>query len=210
VRSSRDTIPMCKGVQRGGLRSSLLQIQRSEEDLYMFIKWMQRPVTLLSLLILSSCATLPSGPSVLVLPPSGKSLEQFQRDDMICRQWASRQIGTSAQTMANQNTATGAILGTAIGAGAGALIGAATGNASDGAAIGAGSGLLFGTASGAGAGQEYGWKVQQQYDYAYVQCMYTQGNQIPSQVHQYRIRSAPPRPSGPGSVPPDYVPGLRP
>lgn len=171
---------------------------------------MLKYTVLSAFLMFSGCATLPSGPSVLVLPAAGKPLEQFQGEDMICRQWANKQVGTTAQMTADQNTAKGAVLGTALGAGAGALIGSTTGEAGAGAAIGAGSGLLVGTASGAGAGREYGWKVQQQYDYAYVQCMYTQGNQIPSQVHQYRIRSAPPRPAGPVSVPPDYVPGYPP
>lgn len=176
----------------------------------MTIKWRQKQIALLAILVLNGCATQPSGPSVLVLPNPGKPFEQFQANDMTCRQWAEKQIGMSAQSVANQNMVTGAVVGTAIGAGAGALLGEASGQAGSAAAFGAGSGLLVGTAAGASAGQEYGWKAQQQYDYAYVQCMYTQGNQIPSQVHQYRIRSAPPRPSGPGSVPPDYVPGLRP
>jgi hypothetical protein len=91
-----------------------------------------------------------------------------------------------------------------LGAGAGALLGAATGNVGKGAAIGAGAGLLFGTASGANAGQEYGWEAQKRYDYAYVQCMYAKGNQVPGQVHNYRLRrgSTPPADSYP--VPPDY------
>jgi hypothetical protein len=161
----------------------------------------------MSLLALGGCATLPAGPSVLVLPSQGKSFEQFQAEDIFCRQWAGRQIGMSAQDVANQNTATGAVLGTAIGAGAGALIGAAAGDAGAGAAIGAGSGLLFGTATGASAGQGYGYQAQQQYDFAYVQCMYAKGHQVPTQVHQYRIRRIPSSsPARAGSVPPDYLP----
>jgi hypothetical protein len=169
----------------------------------MSIKRMRRLLTLLALLVLSGCATLPTGPSVLVLPTPGKHLDQFQAEDMTCRQWAGQQIGMSAQDTANQNTATGAVVGTAIGAGAGALLGAASGHAGAGAAIGAGSGLLVGTAAGAGAGETYGWEAQQRYDYAYVQCMYAKGNQIPGQVHRYRLRRIQPERS---SVPPDYVP----
>lgn len=173
----------------------------------MSITSMKRPIVLLSLLALGGCATLPAGPSVLVLPSQGKSFEQFQTEDLLCRQWAGQQIGLSAQEVTNQNTATGAVVGTAIGAGAGALIGAASGDAGAGAAIGAGTGLLFGTATGAGAGQGYGYQAQQQYDFAYVQCMYAKGHQIPTQVHQYRIRRIPsPSPASAGSVPPDYLP----
>jgi hypothetical protein len=173
----------------------------------MFVKSLRRHLTIVALLAVSGCATMPTGPSVLVLPAPGKPLERFQTDDMICRQWAGQQTGISAQETANRNTATSAAVGTVIGAGAGALLGAASGQAGEGAAIGAGSGLLIGTSSGASAGQAYGWEVQQQYDYAYVQCMYAKGNQIPGRVHRYRIRKASPSSqSDRSSVPPDYYP----
>lgn len=169
----------------------------------MFSSRLRKDLTILALLALSGCATMPTGPSVLVMPAPGKSIEHFQVEDMTCRQWAGQQVGVSAQDGVNKNTVAGAAAGTAIGAGAGALIGAASGNTGAGAAIGAGSGLLVGTAAGAGAGQEYGMNAQQRYDYAYVQCMYTKGNQIPGRVHRYQIRSVNPRPDR-YSVPPDY------
>jgi hypothetical protein len=176
----------------------------------MFTKWMLRNLVLFSLPVLSACATIPSGPNVLVLPAQGKPFEQFQVDDAICRQWAGKQVGMSTQDVTNQNTATGAVVGTVIGAGAGALLGAASGDAGAGAAIGAGSGLLVGTAAGSSAGQVYGQEAQQQYDYAYVQCMYAKGNQVPTQVHQYRVRRiSPASPTGRSSVPPDYLPPPR-
>ena len=173
-------------------------------------KGLRKQVGALAVLLLAGCATMPTGPSVLVLPAPGKSLDQFQMDEMVCRQWAAQQTGMSAQQTTNDNTAKGAALGTVIGAGAGALLGAASGHAGAGAAIGAGSGLLLGTATGAGAGEEYGYAAQERYDYAYVQCMYAKGNQIPGQVHRYRLRrmtpSTPPPPPGYNQVPPDYAP----
>ena len=176
----------------------------------MAVKQLGKKVTLVVLLVLGGCATVPSGPSVLVLPAPGKPFEQFQTDDLACRQWAGQQIGISAQDTINRNTATSAAVGTAIGAGAGALLGAASGDAGAGAAIGAGSGLLVGTAAGSGAGQAYGYEAQQRYDYAYVQCMYAKGNQIPGQVHRYRVRKVRPSLAPPPAyrypVPPDYVP----
>ena len=176
----------------------------------MLIKLMRMRAAVAAVLVVSGCATMPSGPSVLVLPGPEKPFEQFQADDYVCRQWAGQQIGMTAQQTANENTAKGAAVGTVIGAGAGALLGAATGHAAAGAAIGAGSGLLVGTAAGAGAGQEYGWEAQQRYDNAYVQCMYSKGNEVPGAVHRYRIRKStpppPPPPPPPSSVPPDYVP----
>jgi outer membrane biogenesis lipoprotein LolB len=44
-------------------------------------------------LLLTACATVPTGPSVLVLPGTGKNFEQFQVDDDMCRQWALQQTG---------------------------------------------------------------------------------------------------------------------
>jgi len=154
-------------------------------------------------LALAGCATLPTGPSVRVLPGHGKSFEQFQADDALCRQWADQQTGTSAQDAANQNTATGAVAGTLIGAGLGAAIGAATGNAGTGAAIGAGSGLLVGTASGANAGQAAAMNVQHRYDNAYQQCMFAKGNQVPGAARRVRRASPPPPPPDMDSAPPD-------
>jgi hypothetical protein len=144
--------------------------------------------------IISGCATMPTGPSVMVMPPPGKSFEQFQADDAICRQWAAQQIGMAPQEVANQNTATGAVVGTAVGAGLGAARGSASGSAGVGAAIGAASGLLIGTTSGANAGQAYGWRAQRRYDIAYQQCMYAKGNQIPGMTTRPARRIAPPPP----------------
>lgn len=172
----------------------------------MLAKRMRKYGMVSALLLLSGCVTMPTGPSVLVLPAPGKSLDQFQLEDMTCRQWAAQQVGMSAQETANQKTATGAVVGTAIGVGAGALLGAASGHAGEGAAIGAGSGLLVGTAAGASSGEAYGWEAQRRYDYAYVQCMYAKGNQIPGRVQRYRIRQPAPPPPDEDSVPPDYVP----
>jgi phage tail tape-measure protein len=164
-------------------------------------------LSFVTLLVLGGCATMPTGPSVNVLPTPGKPFEQFMAEDSICRQWAERQVGTNAQETANQNTATGAVVGTLIGAGAGAALGAAAGNPGAGAAIGGGSGLLLGTASGASYGQAYGSEAQRRYDNTYVQCMYAKGNQVPGTVRRVRrVRTAPPPPPTMYSVPPDYYP----
>jgi hypothetical protein len=174
---------------------------------------MQSFSILLALLALSGCATLPTGPSVRVLPGIGMTFEEFQADDAICRQWARQQIGQSPQETYNQNAAKGAAVGTAAGAVLGAVIGSASGHAGTGAAIGAGSGLLVGTSAGANAGQVYGWEAQRRYDNAYEQCMYAKGNQIPGtvqRIHRGRLITPPPPPppppSGNYSVPPDYTP----
>ena len=145
---------------------------------------------LLLLMAVAGCATVPTGPSVNVMPGPGKTFEQFQADDAVCRQWAAQQIGRSPQETVNQNTAVGAAVGTAAGAALGAAIGAASGHAGTGAAIGAGSGLLVGTAAGANAGQVYGMEGQRRYDIAYQQCMYSKGNQLPPQPARVRVYRA--------------------
>jgi len=160
------------------------------------------------LLALGGCATVPRGPSVMAMPGEGKTFEQFQADDAVCRQWAAQKIGLSPQETVTQNTATGAVVGTVIGAGLGAAIGAASGHVGTGAAIGAGSGLLVGTASGANAAQYYGREAQRRYDIAYTQCMYAKGNEIPEMVtrpRRYR-RTPPPPPPDLRSEPPIYSP----
>jgi hypothetical protein len=39
--------------------------------------------------------------------------------------------------------------------------------------------VIIGTAERANAGQVAGWEAQRRYDYAYMQCMYSNGNQVP-------------------------------
>ncbi|HYA86586.1 MAG TPA: glycine zipper family protein [Nitrospirota bacterium] len=160
----------------------------------------------LALLVVGGCATMPTGPSVMVLPPPGKPFEVFQAEDSMCRQWARQQIGLTPQETANQNTAAGAAVGTALGAGLGAAIGSASGQAGAGALIGGASGLILGTASGANSAEYYGYEAQRRYDIAYEQCMYANGNIIPGVRQYYRVQTPPPPPSPSEmySTPPDF------
>jgi hypothetical protein len=156
--------------------------------------------------LLTGCASVPHGPSVMVLPGSAKSFEQFQADDAVCRQWASQQVGTTAQKSATESTVSGAAIGTLVGAAAGAALGAAAGNPGVGAAAGAGVGLLGGTAVGAGRADAYGGSVQRRYDMSYTQCMYAKGNQVPvargSRLQQpASTPPPPPPPPAPANVP---------
>ncbi|HEY7206402.1 MAG TPA: glycine zipper family protein [Methylomirabilota bacterium] len=43
-------------------------------------------------MVCAGCATAPAGPSVLVLPGTGKPFEQFQADVSVCREWAANQV----------------------------------------------------------------------------------------------------------------------
>jgi hypothetical protein len=168
----------------------------------------------LALPLLGACATVPNGPSVMVLPGSSKSFDQFQADDAVCRQWASQQTGMTAGQAVSESGFMSAGLGTLLGAALGAAIGAAAGNPALGAAAGAGGGLFFGSASGIGAAQYSGIAVQQRYDNAYQQCMYAKGNQIPGVIRNAYQRGPaappPPPPPPPGGFSPPSQPATPP
>jgi len=151
-------------------------------------------------LLLTACATVPSGPSVMALPGSGRTFEEFQNDDAGCRQWAFQQSG-SASDAANHTTASSAAIGTLLGAAAGAAIGAAAGNPALGAAAGAGFGLFAGGASGASAAQGAYATSQGRYDSAYVQCMYARGHQVPVSGVRMRYSSPPVNTARPAAPP---------
>lgn len=159
------------------------------------------------LVLLAGCASVPNGPSVMVLPGSGLPFDQFRNDDAVCRQYALGRIGGTTPNQAAVNSGVGsAVAGTALGAAAGAAIGGG-----GGAAIGAGSGLVAGSMVGTGAAESSGYAAQQHYDVAYIQCMYAKGYRVPVSGQfsdEYPRRTAnpaahiPPPPPGPPPPPP--------
>ncbi|MGN6230013.1 MAG: hypothetical protein ACTHNZ_02475 [Trinickia sp.] len=147
---------------------------------------------------LSACTVMPTGPSVMALPGTGKTFDQFRADDYNCRQYALAQVGGVSANQAATTAGVGsAALGTAVGAAAGAAFGGGRG-----AAVGAGAGLLTGGAIGMGAAQGSAYDIQRRYDYAYVQCMYAQGERVPmpagydSAPRRYYYTPPPPPPPG--------------
>ncbi|WP_179402726.1 hypothetical protein [Burkholderia guangdongensis] len=125
--------------------------------------------------LVGACVYMPVGPTVMALPGSGKTFDQFRADDANCRQYAFEQSGGVSAGQASTASALGsAAVGTALGAAAGAALGGG-----HGAAVGAGAGLLAGGAVGAGAAQGSAYDVQRRYDYAYLQCMYAAGDRVP-------------------------------
>jgi len=163
---------------------------------------------LVVLLALGACATIPSGPSVMAMPGTGKNFNQFRADDDVCRQFALAQIGgATANDAAVQSGVQSAAVGTAVGALAGAAMGG-----HEGAAVGAGMGLLAGSAAGASAGQYSGYDTQRRYDHAYIQCMYAKGQRVPvsgqmapgypAYAPPAQRNSYPPPPPPPGYPPP--------
>ena len=162
-------------------------------------------------LALAGCVSVPTGPSMTVLPGTGKSFEQFRYDEGLCRQYAYDSIGGQTATTSQQNAAvSSAVIGTLIGAAAGAAIGGHGGDA----AVGAGVGLLGGSAIGSSTGNASAYEAQRRYDNAYVQCMYARGHRVPVAggynapqrqyypAQQYQQYSSPPPPPPPNAPPP--------
>jgi len=134
-----------------------------------------RALPLAALALIAGCATIPEGPSVTVLPGTGKGFDQFRADDLDCRQYARQQVGgTTASQAATDSAVASAAVGTALGAAAGAAF-----DGRSGAAVGAGAGLLLGALAGSGAAQASGYSVQRRYDAGYQQCMYAKGHRVP-------------------------------
>lgn len=130
---------------------------------------------LAGLLLVTGCASMPAGASVLVLQGSDKTFDQFTRDDMYCRDFSLRQIGGKSPGHAGQNAAVASsVAGTVIGAAAGAAIGGHRG-----AGVGAGTGLIVGSMAGSEGNYRSGNSSQRQYDNAYIQCMYGAGHRVP-------------------------------
>jgi hypothetical protein len=140
-----------------------------------------------SALALAACATQPVGPMVQVLPAPYKPFEVFQQDHAECLRWADDQTRGQAQ-QANTRAIGAAVVGTAVGAALGGAIGGGRG-----AGAGAGIGAAGGAVIGGSQAQETGYGIQQRYDIAYAQCMYSKGNQIPG----YGVPPGPPAPPAP-------------
>ena len=126
------------------------------------------------LLLIAGCAQTPMGPTVQVLPGRGKTLDAFNSDQLVCRQFAEQSVAGQAQN-ANNRAVGAAAITTVLGAGLGAAIGGGRG-----AGIGAASGALGGGAIGAGSSSNAQLSIQQQYDNAFAQCMFTRGNMVPA------------------------------
>lgn len=155
-------------------------------------------IACLAVVGLAACASAPPpGPSVMVLPGSGKTFEHFRADETECRRYARAQAGTDPDQAYAESALKSAAVGTAVGAAAGALIGGR-----NGAAVGAGTGLIAGSAAGAGAAGVSARALQQRYDIAYQQCMYAKGHRVPLAARYENPRRAgraapPPPPEAP-------------
>jgi uncharacterized protein YcfJ len=140
---------------------------------------------------LAGCASIPTGPSIAVMPGPGKPFDQFNADNAICRDFARQQIGVDPNEVAREQVVTGAAAGAVLGAAAGTLMRDGHDNP---AGPMAGAGLIVGSAAGANAANQSTMTLQRRYDIAYQQCMYAKGNQVPGYAAP-RYTSPPPPPS---------------
>jgi len=165
-----------------------------------------KKVAIILSLLLSACAVVPSGPSVMALPGTGKSFDQFRFDDVNCRQYAKAQLGgVTAKEAAEESMARSATVGTVLGA----AVGAAAGG-SRGAGVGAATGLVMGSAAGADESRYSAYEAQRRFDHAYLQCMYAKGHRVPISGHFVTEPSQIYTPeSGPVLYPPPPPPGYR-
>jgi len=157
---------------------------------------------MLAMLALGACVTVPGGPSIMSLPGTGRSFDQFRSDDYECRQYANSQVGGTTPNQASADSGVqNAAVGAAVGAAAGALI-----DGSSGAGTGAGIGLLIGSLAGSSAANASSYTLQQRYDIGYTQCMYAKGHKVPvsGRFAAANERPAPRRYNAPPPPPPSY------
>ena len=150
-----------------GRAPSIFRIWRKSRRLAMFITFIA------GLLLLASCAEMPSGPTVAVMPGPNKPFDVFLQDDSLCRSWASHSIGVPGNDAAAQQMLGSTVAGAAIGAVAGALVGG-----DRGAGAGAAMGTVVGASAGANQSTYTAVNAQRRYDIAYQQCMHAQGNLV--------------------------------
>lgn len=162
-------------------------------------------------LALGGCAVAPTAPTVMVLPGTQKTADQFHADGAMCQQQAQAMFAPATQA-ANDQAVASAAIGTVVGAAAGALLGGGYYSNSS-IAAGAATGLMFGSAVGGSQSQYSTYGLQRRFDIAYVQCMYLRGHQVPGQASYRRqapVAPAPNRPppiySPPGNGSPSYPP----
>jgi len=170
------------------------------------------------LALVAGCASVPPpAPSMMVLPGTGKSFDEFRHDDHDCRGYAQVQSGAQAADAAVSSAgANSAVVGALVGATAGAALGGNGHAALAGAGLGTATGALVGTG---GAAAQAGYSVQRRYDNAFVQCMYAKGNKVPVasgyRGHlgytppSYRQAAPPPPPPPPSGTPPPPPPAPR-
>jgi hypothetical protein len=144
-----------------------------------------RPATLLVAIPLAACAAAPPyAPTVLAIPRSGESVNQFQADDLACRKDMQTHTAPPGAAQAAASSSAG-------------------GNTGAGAAVDAGAGPLTGSAAGASNADAIAGGALSQYDVAYAQCMTSKGYTV--ETMNLATATAPPGYAYPGGYPYAYA-----
>jgi hypothetical protein len=144
-------------------------------------RFLSLPVAVV-LVAIAGCVTVPTGPTVAVMPGSQKPFEVFRADDAECRTCVCANRRPAGEQAAMNSAAATAIASTLIGAAAGAAIDPSVAtpdraprSAQDQPAV-----------RQRGGQQRRGIFVllhAAYYDTAYLQCMYAKGNKVPANPH---------------------------
>jgi hypothetical protein len=130
-----------------------------------------RMTALVVLVAVSAVACTPKYPLTTVLPGPQTDFTAFKAQDKACREWAAERTHSNAAKIT-----LGAVGGTALGAAVGVGVGALTANPH--ALINGAIGGAVGGLGGGALATRNTMSVHDQYNRAYTQCMYAQGNQI--------------------------------
>jgi len=169
-----------------------------------------RLTPLLAALLLGACTTIPTGPSMLVMPGSSKEFRQFRATMPCVGNTRSAKSANHPDQAAVDSGVRSAAVGTVLGAAAGAAI-----DGGHGAAV-----RRWDRVADRRAGRNrHGTSGppmtrKDAYDYAYVQCMYAQGHRVPVsgryETAPRRSSYPPPPPPPPRGTPPPPLPERRP
>jgi hypothetical protein len=156
---------------------------------------------LLAATALTGCVTVPSGPTIPVMPGRDKSFAEFQADQQFCERYAHDRVAGRVDAE-NDKIARNTIIGTALGTALGAAIGGDT----RGAVAGGAAGAAVGASSAHPGYRQY--SAQRQYNIAYAQCMDYRGNDVggrrgPRHPRWDDRRGDYPPPPPPDDYPPD-------
>lgn len=130
---------------------------------------------------LAACAEVPTYSTVDMMPPAGKTWQQFSQEKAYCQSQAGEQVKHEVNRR-NDTGIIGGVATTVLGAGIGAAAGGGMG-----AALGAATGAFAGTAGGGMYSGSNSATIQSAYNTVYLQCMQTYGNMTQRPVIRYQV-----------------------
>jgi hypothetical protein len=103
ARQVRLIILTLMSVLQGGKRCYRKHRVRNETGWRCYMKFRARFIGCSMAVLIGGCATVPTGPSVLALPGTGKTLNEFRLSDTQCYQYAAQSIDSAAGSESSRN-----------------------------------------------------------------------------------------------------------